>query len=1397
MRLKLRRLLTKRVIQIFCIALFLITLLIFPILNFLGQKSNNQVLAYIVSDNYSNQDDISDLKDFEIRSGRGYIKRDRDWYYTTDFSTQNNGESPVGWTTTSSNYQIQSNELKHITSAYDNATATVDDMSLADGYIEADIRVDGGEQFGGVVFRYQDSQNYYVASFSSLYDTLKIDRVVSGTFTNLANYSISLSNGTFYTLKVEFTGNQFDVFLDSTEYISDATDSTYSSGKVGVWRNGTVVQFDDFTAQEWGYFEGYTSSTLPTGWTEEASDWGIDNTTDPNSLENPTNNYDNSKAYISGKSFRDGEILADVKARGGETMAGIAFRVQDNQNYYEAHIAELYDTVVLSKVEGGSYTTLTSVSVSNGTFPLSQFHSFKIVIQGPQIEVWVNSTKYLEYTDSTYLSGKVGFYRQGTAAAFKNLRINSFYAEDSSLTSTVSSQSQNMKTVAVDITESLGSNGEIAIYVTNNNGDTWARVSDNTTHTFTTQGSSFRYKVHLRTTSTSSSPYISSVSFDITLGSYDTSDTTHHADSAQYGTDLANQHVHNDPFDYSKLSLKKTLPGEDAVHTSGIIVSPSASQTVLYYVRSSTYELVAYDITAESELWRTTLGSGSYAESTPTYYNGVVYALSYDGLFAINPSNGNILWSYTDPTEGVWGIKIYNNRAYFAQYGSGNTAKIYAVNLTTHTHDWIYSLSTETIGMTPAIDEDTGTLYFSTVQGTLHAIGVNTGTKKWSMGNGTTSWGAITIYGNTLFHATQGKGIRAINKITGEVIWENSTNFGDTTGVGNVSIKNNVVYYGAGNEMMYARDADDGDIVWSYHNNSVSTSMGSNIEITSDGYVYTMQDDGLHVLDADDGTHRFLSTQGGWDAETGVTMGHGYAVFCERITGTPDTYNLRIYEVTEETYTSTGGIETRISRPINTIKVDGEPTTQIAVTDSTLSVNPDGNVTIDFGVNPKIVSKSSNMIINPITDLRITVARPTGSDSLTYDFGVSEIHQIKRDGTVLPESQWSLSGTEVTITDSFSTHTYDIVPMAKDTLQRLEVNQESNHEIKIQTIAGIHTTSDVLTVEFDPVTHAWNLGSITISDIDLEDDGTDKTLGAAPGVNIWGCTINTTTDTITFTAPTNATTDEIAANSIITVKIGTNADSGTNKITNPSTVSSYEIHLRISGNTKEFAEVEIPIIDDDTVNITGYIDTSISFDIDTASTDVDCDAAGGASPCDSHGSASDDVGYVVDLGEMTLTTVNKSGDNVLHADGLTGNINYIWFDLESNANTGTVVTIVSANEELNGPGSNSIPSVATGSEQQIAVLSGLYGLNHRSGFTNSAVSGSLIVHIDCDCTSGDTYYCDVRDSEGSGIPIEVFNSNSNPVDDGRVQWAVGAGPDSDSGTGTYTDQLTFVATSTF
>uniref|UniRef100_A0A7C5UU88 WxL domain-containing protein n=1 Tax=candidate division CPR3 bacterium TaxID=2268181 RepID=A0A7C5UU88_UNCC3 len=356
-----------------------------------------------------------------------------------------------------------------------------------------------------------------------------------------------------------------------------------------------------------------------------------------------------------------------------------------------------------------------------------------------------------------------------------------------------------------------------------------------------------------------------------------------------------------------------------------------------------------------------------------------------------------------------------------------------------------------------------------------------------------------------------------------------------------------------------------------------------------------------------------------------------------------------------------------------------------------------------------------------------------------------------------------------------------------DTMSRLQVSvTDVTHTIKFTPATAINQDDGV------QITVPTNFGD---TDLDVSDYSISQASGGTPCTNWTENTYNPSNNLIQFECDTSGA----AGTGEITISI-------TQDLDNPATVGEYEFaiatyDLGADGNfgggddtLEDLGYLSVFIVDDDTVNITGYIDTILSFDIDTSDTDEDCDAAGGTNPCDSHGGTNDNAGYVVDLGELSTTTVNDSGDTVMHADGLSGEINSIFFDLETNAEGGAAVTVVSLHESLYRDASNYIPSVDDGAERQITPGSGLYGINHPSGAVNSTTTGTQIVHDDCDADSGDDYYCDVKDG---GTPIQIYNTNQDPVEDGRMEFEVGVSPTVYNPVGTYTDELTFVATATF
>lgn len=97
-----------------------------------------------------------------------------------------------------------------------------------------------------IIFGYQNTDNYYFASFNESNDpnTSGIFRVSGGTQTQLADITNLIMPGTTYTVKIERTGNSIKVFRNET-MLASASDSTFTNGKVGFGSRNDTCTFDN------------------------------------------------------------------------------------------------------------------------------------------------------------------------------------------------------------------------------------------------------------------------------------------------------------------------------------------------------------------------------------------------------------------------------------------------------------------------------------------------------------------------------------------------------------------------------------------------------------------------------------------------------------------------------------------------------------------------------------------------------------------------------------------------------------------------------------------------------------------------------------------------------------------------------------------------------------------------------------------------------------------------------------------------------------------------------------------------------------------------------------------------------------------------------------------------
>lgn len=108
------------------------------------------------------------------------------------------------------------------------------------------------DQGGGVVWRYKDANNYYVARFNPLEDNYRLYKVVDGKRLQLATKEeLEAPAGEWHTLTVRMKGDKIVCLLDGKKHLEVKDDAFAKAGKVGLWTKADAqTYFDDFQAKE-------------------------------------------------------------------------------------------------------------------------------------------------------------------------------------------------------------------------------------------------------------------------------------------------------------------------------------------------------------------------------------------------------------------------------------------------------------------------------------------------------------------------------------------------------------------------------------------------------------------------------------------------------------------------------------------------------------------------------------------------------------------------------------------------------------------------------------------------------------------------------------------------------------------------------------------------------------------------------------------------------------------------------------------------------------------------------------------------------------------------------------------------------------------------------------------
>jgi hypothetical protein len=130
---------------------------------------------------------------------------------------------------------------------------------IQDGFVEVRFRpLEGREdQAGGVVWRWQDAKNYYIARANALENNVVAYKMVNGKRTDLKplgagsrayGLKAPVAPRAWHTLRVDFKGSEFVVRLDRDAATFTVHDDTLKvPGRVGIWSKAdSVTEFADF-----------------------------------------------------------------------------------------------------------------------------------------------------------------------------------------------------------------------------------------------------------------------------------------------------------------------------------------------------------------------------------------------------------------------------------------------------------------------------------------------------------------------------------------------------------------------------------------------------------------------------------------------------------------------------------------------------------------------------------------------------------------------------------------------------------------------------------------------------------------------------------------------------------------------------------------------------------------------------------------------------------------------------------------------------------------------------------------------------------------------------------------------------------------------------------------------
>ena len=121
------------------------------------------------------------------------------------------------------------------------------EIPFLNGALTVKFKANSGhiDQGGGLMWRVQDNDNYYVARFNPLEDNFRFYIVHEGYRSEFSSANVKLTSG-WHTMKIVQKGDTFKGYIDGKQHLEYKDAQLKKAGGVGVWTKADAqTSFDD------------------------------------------------------------------------------------------------------------------------------------------------------------------------------------------------------------------------------------------------------------------------------------------------------------------------------------------------------------------------------------------------------------------------------------------------------------------------------------------------------------------------------------------------------------------------------------------------------------------------------------------------------------------------------------------------------------------------------------------------------------------------------------------------------------------------------------------------------------------------------------------------------------------------------------------------------------------------------------------------------------------------------------------------------------------------------------------------------------------------------------------------------------------------------------------------